>query len=31
VKLLSGRFGEARPAIVVLAVLFVVRYWVLPQ
>jgi AGZA family xanthine/uracil permease-like MFS transporter len=31
VKLLSGRFAEARPAIVVLAVLFVVRYWVLPQ
>jgi len=31
VKLLSGRFGEARPAIVVLAALFVVRYWVLPQ
>jgi AGZA family xanthine/uracil permease-like MFS transporter len=31
VKLLSGRFAEARPAIVVLALLFVVRYWVLPQ
>ena len=31
VKLLSGRFGEAKPAIVVLAALFVVRYAVLPQ
>ena len=31
VKLLSGRFREARPAIVVLAVLFVARYCVLPQ
>jgi len=31
VKLLSGRFAEAKPAIVVLAVLFVVRYAVLPQ
>ena len=31
VKLLSGRFQEAKPAIVVLAALFVVRYWVLPQ
>jgi AGZA family xanthine/uracil permease-like MFS transporter len=31
VKLLSGRFGEAKPAIVVLAALFVLRYAVLPQ
>jgi adenine/guanine/hypoxanthine permease len=31
VKLLSGRFGEARPAMLVLAALFVVRFWVLPQ
>jgi AGZA family xanthine/uracil permease-like MFS transporter len=31
VKLLSGRFSEARPAMLVLAALFVVRFWVLPQ
>ncbi|HKF70174.1 MAG TPA: NCS2 family permease [Stellaceae bacterium] len=31
VKLLSGRFAEAKPAIVILAALFVVRYAVLPQ
>ncbi|HLJ21418.1 MAG TPA: NCS2 family permease [Stellaceae bacterium] len=31
VKLLSGRFAEAKPAIVILAVLFVIRYAVLPQ
>jgi adenine/guanine/hypoxanthine permease len=31
VKLLSGRFEEAKPAIVVLAVLFVIRYALLPQ
>jgi AGZA family xanthine/uracil permease-like MFS transporter len=29
-KLLSGRFSEARPAMVILAVLFVVRFAVLP-
>jgi adenine/guanine/hypoxanthine permease len=31
VKLLAGRLAEARPAIVILAVLFVIRYAVLPQ
>jgi AGZA family xanthine/uracil permease-like MFS transporter len=31
VKVLSGRFGEAKPAIVVLAALFIIRFWVLPQ
>ncbi len=31
VKLLSGRFAEAKPAIVFLAVLFAIRYSVLPQ
>jgi len=31
VKILSGQFGDAKPAIVVLAVLFVIRFWVLPQ
>jgi len=31
VKLLSGRFAEAKPAIVILAALFVIRYTVLPQ
>lgn len=31
VKVLSGRFSEAKPAVVVLAVLFVIRYAVLPQ
>jgi AGZA family xanthine/uracil permease-like MFS transporter len=31
VKLLSGRFAEAQPAIVILAILFVIRYAVLPQ
>ena len=31
VKLLSGRFAEAKPAVVVLALLFVIRYAVLPQ
>jgi len=29
IKLLAGRFGEARPAIVVLAILFVVKFAVL--
>ena len=31
VKLLSGRFAEAKPAVVILALLFVIRYAVLPQ
>lgn len=31
VKLLSGRFAEAKPTIVVLAILFVIRYALLPQ
>jgi len=31
VKLLSGRFSEAKPAVLVLAVLFVIRFAVLPQ
>ena len=31
VKLLSGRFAETRPAMVVLALLFIVRFGVLPQ
>ena len=31
VKLLSGRFAEATPAMLVLAALFVIRYAVLPQ
>ncbi|HKX09055.1 MAG TPA: NCS2 family permease [Stellaceae bacterium] len=31
VKLLSGRFSEAKPAVVILAILFVIRYALLPQ
>ena len=31
VKLLSGRFSEAKLAVVILAILFVIRYAVLPQ
>jgi len=31
VKILSGRFSEAKPAVLVLAVLFVIRFAVLPQ
>ena len=31
VKVLSGRFAEAKPAILVLAVLFIIRFALLPQ
>jgi AGZA family xanthine/uracil permease-like MFS transporter len=30
VKILSGRFAEAKPAVVILAILFIVRFAVLP-